>query len=162
MSSAARAYLREVKSRMFCPRSVKAAFLRQLEDDIFLYCEENAGADAAALNARFGAPEVVAEDFLGALDPILFSRAYHSRQRRMTALVVLLLSAAAIIGAFCIREYWAEQESDSAIELVPYEGDLPQGENPGYWVRTNNGKNISYWEFDYETNEWVNVPVPGE
>lgn len=162
MSSAARAYLREVKSRMFCPRSVKAAFLRQLEDDIFLYCEENSGVDSAALNARFGSPKAVAEEFLSALDPMLFSREYRSKKRRMTAAAAAVLSAAVILGAFCVREYLAQQAADSSIELVPYEGELPQGDKPGYWVRTNNGKDISYWEFDYDTNEWVNVTIPSE
>lgn len=145
---------------MFCPHSVKAAFLRQLEDDIFLYCEEHAGADSAALRARFGAPDAVAEEFLSALDPIVFSRAYRNKQRMATLAAAVLLAIGAVAAGYAIREY--RSSLDSSIELVPYEGELPQGDNPGYWVRTNNGKDISYWEFDYDTNEWVNVTIPNE
>lgn len=149
---------------MFCPRSMKAAFLRQLEDDVFLYCEENTGADTAALNARFGAPDDVASEFLGALDPMTFSRTYRSKQRILIAAAALVLAAAAIFGSHALREYITAQKlaADNSIELVPYEGELPEASGPGYWVRTNDGEDINYWVFDYDLNEWVNVPVPSE
>ncbi len=135
-----------------------------MEDDVFLYCEENAGADVSALTVRFGSPEVVAEEFLGALDPIIFSREYRSKQRIAAFIGLLMLTVAFIIGCFALREFRIARKAadDQVIELVPYEGELPEISGSGYWVRTNNGKDISYWEFDYETNQWVNVPIPSE
>lgn len=143
---------------------MKAVFLRQLEDDVFLFCEEHSGADTAAPNARFGSPDTVAEEFLGALDPIVFSREYRNKQKIAALAVFAVLTVALIAGCFTIREYKQAQReaSENAIDLVPYEGTLPEVSGPGYWVRTNNGKDITYWEFDYEANEWVNVPIPNE
>ena len=135
-----------------------------MEDDVFLYCEENTGADVVALNTRFGSPDAVAEEFLGALDPIVFSREYRSKQRHAALLVFLVLTAAFVVCCLAIREYRITNQSaaNQTIELVPYEGELPEVSGSGYWVRTNNGKDISYWEFDYESNEWVNVPIPSK
>ena len=140
---------------------MKAAFLRQLEDDIFLYCEENTSADSAALNARFGSPDDVATEFLSALDPVTFSRSYQSKQRVMMVVSAILIGAAVITGCFALQRYLAHQQ-ETSIELVPYEGQLPEASGPAYWVRTNNGEDISYWVFDYTQNDWVNVPVPSE
>lgn len=140
---------------------MKAEFLRQLEDDIFLYCEECADADADALNARFGTPEDVASEFLSALDPVIFSRSYRSRQRVTAMVMAVLLCAALLTGCLFLQRYIAHQQANS-IELVPFEGQLPEASGPAYWVRTNNGEDISYWVFDYEQNDWVNVPYPGE
>lgn len=140
---------------------MKAAFLRQLEDDIFLYCEEHSGADATALNARFGSPDTVASEFLSALDPVSFSRSYRSKQRVFALVLAVLVAAAAITGVYAVSKYFARQQ-DNSIELVPYEGELPEASGPAYWVRTNNGEDISYWVFDYDLNDWVNVPFPSE
>lgn len=135
-----------------------------MEDDVFSFCEEHEGVDAAALNARFGSPDLIAEEFLGALDPIQFSREYRNKQRIFRGAMAVVVLTAVLVGCVAVREYQMAQKAaaDHSIDLVPYEGTLPEVSGPGYWVRTNNGKDVSYWAFDYETNEWVNMPIESE
>lgn len=83
MNPAAKQYLRQVKKQLHCPRSLKNKFLQQLEDEFFLYCEENDLTDFDDLARNFGVPETVAKEFLSELDGETISK-YYSHRGRLT------------------------------------------------------------------------------
>ena len=72
MNRAAKQYLRQVKRHLSCPNALKREFLRQLEDDILLFCEKE-DAELSQITAHFGDPKDVSEDFFNALDAKMVS-----------------------------------------------------------------------------------------
>ena len=161
MSSAAKAYLRQIRSKIPCQRSLKAGFLRQLEDEVFLYCEDHAGTDILALHAHFGTPDDVAAEFLDVIGPAAARKGLWTRKRLAILVIAVVLTIATVFLVSEIREYWLLQEylDSNNIEFVPYEGVIPEASGPAYWVRTRDGDEVFYWEYDYDLNEWVNVPI---
>lgn len=87
MITAAAQYLREANKHLPCPNSIKKPFLRQLEDELSIFCADHAGADTATLSEHFGSPEEVAEAFLSELG----EQAVHRYNRTRKRLLLLTL-----------------------------------------------------------------------
>ena len=162
MSRAAKAYLRQIRNKIPGQRSLKARFLRQLEDEVFLYCEDHARTDVLALSSHFGNPDDVAAEFLDTLGSSAIKRFHFTKMHLICLIVAALLIIAAPFIISEIREYWLLQDylNSNNIEFVPYEGEIPEASGPAYWVRTRDGDEVFYWEYDYDLNEWINVSIP--
>lgn len=141
-----------------CPRSMKARFLRQLGDEVFLYCEDHGQTDALALSRRFGTPDAVAKEFLETLDPAALRQ---NRQRRAHMILASAVAGAVLLTAVGLRMRQALRETEY-LELIPSQDVVAVGEGPAYWVKTNDGGDIRYWEYDYDQNQWISVTVPSE
>ena len=146
MNRAVKQYLRQVKKQLCCPRSLSRQFLRQLEDEVLLYCEnENLGFED--IQTRFGNPEDIATDFYTQSDPEAVSRFAYARLRisyGLLALVVLI--AAVFITVNAVKNRKTQQLID-----MPHTADTfvhPDGRVcDEFTVRTNfRGKDV-YWEY---------------
>ena len=82
---AARRYYRRVKWLLVCCRTDRKRLLAQLRGLLEIFFEENPEADAAALAAAFGEPEVFAEELLSTLREGKVEAAW--RRRRLLRLV---------------------------------------------------------------------------
>ena len=58
-----RQYLNEIKSRLYCPKSVKAVFLKELKERIKLSYPNRQGLTKEMLYAQFGTPEEISDSF---------------------------------------------------------------------------------------------------
>lgn len=137
MNKAAKVYLREIRKRLPCSRSVKAEFLRQLEDEVFLYCGEHEEADFAALAAHFGTPEEVANSFLCELGTNTVRQYLTLRKRVLYAAAGIVLTVVILTSAVEIYTSYKQQQAlDSYyIESITYQGDvLPYMTGPTYSV----------------------------
>lgn len=129
MNKAASQYLREVKKRIHCSRSLKTEFLFQLEDEVDFFCEDFDGVDFAALEKRFGKPEDVAKEFLSELGGSALTKA-NRFQRSLAYLFIIVVITAAILafGVSVYTDYKQQKALDSYyVESITYEGELSPG-----------------------------------
>lgn len=126
MNRAARQYLQQMKREIPCSHSLKAVFLRQLEGEVFLYCEEHQDADVAALTQRFGTPEDVANDFLAELGTSSAAKAAHNRQRVLFLLILVAVTVLVLTAAVGICAAYRQQKvlDGYYVESITYEGTL--------------------------------------
>lgn len=96
----AKQYLRHVKKNLHCSHSLKAKFLHQLGDEIFLYCEENEIVGLADLIQRFGAPESVASEFQDNLNGMVVAKYQNFQNKVLLIAVVILVTLGAIASAY--------------------------------------------------------------
>ena len=133
MNKVAERYLRAVRKALHCPGRQGKRLLRQLSEDIEEYCEEHPDATEEELCRRFGTPEDVAAAFAEDLGGSIAVNVQRSRNRIVTAVIVVLVLVA---GAVTARQIWIQQLFlDSYwVESITYEADKPL-EEPGeiYW-----------------------------
>lgn len=122
MRKAASKYLREVKKNLRCPYSLRAEFLNQLADEVYLYCDEHEGEDLVSLSKRFGNPEAVAEDFLNSLDGNAVAKSELYSGRVLLVAIAILIVLAMAVGIH--RIYVQRRILDSKyIESITFEED---------------------------------------
>lgn len=157
-SRAAKAYLRQIRRKIPCAPSSMGAFLRQLEDEVFLYCGEHEKADFAALASHFGTPEEVANDFRSELG--VNAEMWHrfAKQRVLYGAAILILAGIALTAVLKSLTHSRAREDDYFVEAITYEGEGNSA--PAYWVYTDNGEETIYWEYDDQENVWEKTPVP--
>lgn len=146
MSPAAKQYLRQVKKHLHCPRSLKNEFLQQLEDEIFLCCEDHPSMDLAELTRCYGAPETMAKEFLSELSGEIVCRMYSRKAK-------LALIAAGCLALFLmvvgIRQIYIQNLllDSHYVESITYDSDsLPDITGPTYYHEegSSDGTRIIY------------------
>ena len=162
MNRAAKQYLRQVKRHLCCPSSRSREFLRQLENDILLFCEkEHAGYPQ--ISEHFGIPKDVAADFLDSLDPKEVSCFAYSRLRvsyLVTAVILVVFLGIVIPTAIAqTRENYSFMNAYYEESIVKYDpGEIPYD----VWVHTVfNGEDV-YWAYYAEERQWKQIPKPTE
>lgn len=105
MNRAAKQYLRQVKKNLYCPKHLSREFLRQLEDDISCFCEEQKQAVYGQLLEVFGDPKDVAADFFSGLDARTVSRYSYRRLKVTYSLLAVVLAAALCSVGWKLYEY---------------------------------------------------------
>lgn len=95
-----------------------------MEDEVFLYCEENESAVYSDLFQRFGPPEGVAADFLNNLDGHAVARSQLNRNKMLLITLVTLIIMALVIG---IHKLYIQHTilDIEYIESITYEDDPP-------------------------------------
>lgn len=137
MSKAASQYLREVKKRIHCSSSQKTEFLCQLEDEIFLFCENRINVEFADLSEHFGAPEEVAENFLSEFGANEVNKCNRIKRRVLYVCSAIIITAAVIISAVEIYTYYTQQKFEDSffIESITYkETTNPYATAPTGWI----------------------------
>ena len=162
MNRAVRHYLREVKKRLCCPSSLKKEFLRQLTDELILFCSDRETANFLQLTEHFGAPEDVADDFLAELDPGKRNR-YACRQMKLaylTLAAVSLLSISMIAGkaGSYLKTSRFVTESRTAETYIHKNGTACSM----FWVRTCFRGDDVYWEYHSCDNQFYLTGRPPE
>lgn len=112
---------------------MKAKFLHQLGDEIFLYCEENEIVGLADLIQRFGAPESVASEFQDNLNGMVVAKYQNFQNKVLLIAVVILVTLGAIASAY--RMYVQHTLLDiEYIESITFEEDqLPDVTGPTFY-----------------------------
>lgn len=96
-----RQYCGQVKRRLPLSSDLRAHFLNQLEESVYLFLEENPDSDMEAIYSHFGTPESFASNILENLDgKQLCSQIHHNSWRRVVAWLVI--SIAIIYGLFYV------------------------------------------------------------
>lgn len=128
VNKAAKAYLRQVGRKLSCVRAQGADFLRQLEDEVFLYCEDHEEMEMAGLTAHFGTPEEVANNFLTELAPAVRWKYERNKRRVLYAAVGIFLITIFLIFAMKLHTYVKQQDIVNGyyVETITY----IQGSNP--------------------------------
>lgn len=135
MNKAASQYLREVKKRIHCSRSLKTEFLFQLEDEVDFFCEDFDGVDFSILSERFGTPDDVAREFLTELGLEVVSSASRKRQHILyfaVSVIFLIAVFSAVVEIY--TNYQQKQALDGYyVESITYEEDVtPYVISPSY------------------------------
>lgn len=143
MSSAARKYLRRVKRNLCCPRSIRRAFLRRLEDELALSCGQGEAA-FDQLAEQFGLPEEVAANFLAELDVKVVSRCAYNRVR-----LAYLTLAAAVLAALVLAvvQYTAKAQPIANVREVDAHTHVNGEACESFWVKTQFRGQDVYWEY---------------
>lgn len=102
LNRASKVYLRNVKKQIPFFHSRKREFLRQLEVSLYLYCAEQRDPDTPALEAHFGTPREVANDFQEELGPSAIARSLAIQQRVTYAAIGIILAAVLPASAIVI------------------------------------------------------------
>lgn len=159
MTRAAKKYLRQVKKHLYCPQSLRKDFLRQLEDELLLFCEQQEETSYAQLAERFGRPEDVAADFFAEANPKTVSRfAYRRLKAAYAAFAIVILVALSIVGVIAAGYAQTQKLLSGAYEAETYLH--PDGtECKRFVVRTNYRGRDVYWEYTACTGMlWLTVP----
>lgn len=141
MRKAASKYLREVKKNLRCPYSLRAEFLNQLADELFLYCEEHDDVDTADLSAHFGLPEDVAKEFMAELGGKAAGTVSQARQRILCLTAALVIIAAAVVAAVNVYTAYKQYKilDGYYIEAITYEEETnPFSTAPTFFIDTFN------------------------
>ena len=137
MSKVASQYLRKVEKRIDCSTSLKTEFLCQLEDEVFLYCEDHGDVDENALIDKFGSPQEIAHNFLNELGPDAIGKSFVVKRRALIAVVCIVLVAlilVAIIGmcVYIMREHFTDPHY---VDSITYEEIIISDSTaPTYWA----------------------------
>lgn len=111
--------------------------MRQLEDEVFLYCEDHEEMEMAGLTAHFGTPEEVANNFLTELAPAVRWKYERIRQRVFYAAIAIVLAAVLLVTAMEVYTNIKQQRilDGHYIESITRQVDtLPEVTGPTFWV----------------------------
>jgi len=113
-----------VKKQLPCEPSQARPFLSQLEDEIFLFCEEEEDGGWDALTAKFGAPEDAAINFLLELEPAALWKYQRQKMRLMVAVVCV---TAILVLAMRFHTYVKQQSFMDGYwkEYITEMGEMP-------------------------------------
>lgn len=158
MKRAAKQYLRQVKKHLCCPRPLKKKYLRQLEDDVHLFCEGE-DADYTELKAHFGDPADVAADFFSQADPCAVSRFAYGRLRLAYFLLALTVIASLSIVTVNALDHMKTQQLLGETHTADTVHHLNGEECSKFYVRTNYRGRDVYWEYcSCVGGMWLSVP----
>ena len=132
MNQAAVRYLKAVKRKIHCSRSLKTEFLCQLEDEVCLYCDDHHDADFSSLAERFGTPEDVAKDFVSELgdSAVTWYAAVKERLSYLVAAIIILAIVGIGIHTYIVQHALLD---GAYVESITYEGDaVPYVTGPTY------------------------------
>ena len=97
----ARQYYRRVNRLLVCGRADRKRLLAQLRGLLEIFFEENPEADAAALSAAFGTPEMFAEELLSTLRE---GKVEAARRRRRLLRLAFFGAALVLLCLFWYRQ----------------------------------------------------------
>ncbi len=151
--AAAKVYLKQVKKRLPCSRSLRSAFLSQLEDEISLYCEETGNLSYEMLIGHFGSPEEVADNLLSELEPEAMWKYTQFKRKILYFLCAIALIAMSLITFAKVHTYKMQQDviNGGAVEsIVSPEESI---NNATYHMITPDG---FHWAYDKQNGSWEN------
>ena len=101
----AKAYLREVRRRLHCPRTTKRAFMSQLEGSVSQYLEDHPAAKFSDLATAFGEPEEIAIRFIEQSNPKAIRHSLRIRKRILWLVIAVAVVTAIIVATVEIMNY---------------------------------------------------------
>lgn len=129
MTKAVDRYCAQINKSLNCPRRLKKTFLRQLRNEAQFFCEAQGNVALQSLYDQFGAPEVVAEEFLAELNPAAVEKYANYRRKAWSMAAVTAALAAILAGILTIQNQKIQQRIDEDfVASVIYKEDLE--ENP--------------------------------
>lgn len=102
----AKAYLREVRRRLHCPRTTKRAFMSQLEGSVSQYLEDHPAAKFSDLATAFGEPEEIANRFIEESNPKAIRHSLCIRKRVLWLVIAVAVVVCVLIGGISIYKMW--------------------------------------------------------
>lgn len=98
-------YLNAVRKQLRGPRSEREQFLAGLREDIECFSEQNPDASCAGMEASFGSPKDLAQEFANSLEPQAIERFLRMRKRFFIFIGMVVIITALTITGLRIAEY---------------------------------------------------------
>lgn len=119
-----------------CPHPIKKEFLCQLEDEVYLYCEEHNNENFDGLSRHFGLPKDVADNFLSELGTV----AMESHSSILQIVFIALISVLIVFAVIFLNSVNQNRSNAHYNEAITYEQDLTPGATGStYWVEEFKG-----------------------
>lgn len=119
-----RQYIWQVSRRLSCPAGRKRQIMANIRAGIREFLQENPEADMAAVTARFGAPEQIAESYLSEIDPKELQKALNIRKRIFTVFLITALAALTMWAiAVVIASIDAHKSAEAYGEFIVNQGE---------------------------------------
>lgn len=98
-------YLKSVGKHLKGPRREKERFLLGLRGDIESFIEQNPNVSYASIEANFGSPKALAQEFANSLDTHVMERFLYMRKRFFVFVGTIVIVAASIIACLLVVDY---------------------------------------------------------
>ena len=102
-------YYRSIRNHLPSSHKLKAKVLAEIENNINEYLRENPSADIASIEARFGAPELIAIAYVDELGTPELLKKFQIRKKILTiiisAVAIILILWLGVVGWSAIREH---------------------------------------------------------
>ncbi len=103
-------YRREIKHLLLCKNSIAKAFMKDFDNELFNFIEENKVSDMDTIYAQFGTAEEVARSFFEFANIQKISKELRCTKTILTALIVALCMA--LVGMlYVIEDIHSEKQS---------------------------------------------------
>lgn len=103
-------YRREIKHLLLCKNSITKAFMKDFDNELFNFIEENKVSDMDTIYAQFGTAEEVARSFFEFANIQKISKGLRFTKAILTALIVALCMA--LVGMlYVIEDIHSEKQS---------------------------------------------------
>ncbi|MDD6145621.1 MAG: DUF6120 family protein [Oscillospiraceae bacterium] len=83
-------YIAEIKKNMLCPASKKKSMIKDFQNMVFDYIEENSVTDVGEVCQQFGAPKEIAKQLLCDMDPQHIKKIVNIRKVVIVSVVIAL------------------------------------------------------------------------
>ena len=104
-------YLHEVEKEMTCPPKRKKELLQRLNTDIEEFADDYGNMlDKQSIEAHFGAPKDIAENFLATTDYTEVKKAWKSKRSAILAVVIVSVAIAAGIFTYIAYDHWLQDQ----------------------------------------------------
>lgn len=121
-------YFKEIRSLLPVSHAKKQEIMEMFESSLGEFLEHNPGATVGEIKKHFGSPEMIAEEYLAAIDDVEIHNNVKRKKRfwylvATSALVLFLISAALIIIFYCgkagdIPKYYVVRENTNNLSDV--------------------------------------------
>ena len=98
-------YLNAVRKQLRGPRRERECFLAGLREDIECFSEQNPDASCADMEASFGSPKDLAQEFASSLEPQVMECFLRMRKRFFVSVGAIVIVAALIITCLLVVNY---------------------------------------------------------
>lgn len=120
LNSEIKRYRREIKQLLLCKNTVTKAFMKDFDNELFAFVDENDVSDMEAIYAQFGTAEEVARSFFEFADIQKISKWMRCKKAMLSCLIVAL--CVALMGtAYIAEDLHSDQSgflSEAASEYV--------------------------------------------
>ncbi len=103
-------YRREIKHLLLCKNSIAKAFMKDFDNELFNFIEENKVSDMETIYAQFGTAEEVARSFFEFADIRKISKGLRCTKTILTALIVALCMVLAGL-LYAIEDVHSEKQN---------------------------------------------------
>lgn len=104
-------YLHEVEKEMTCPPKRKKELLQRLNSDIEEFADDYGNTlDKQSIEAHFGTPKDIAENFLAATDYAEVKKAFSTKKAIIVCVAAACLIALIGIASYILYDHWRDEE----------------------------------------------------